>query len=89
MEKTTGLKHVFNRWFFGLVSYNYKSGGGPENPTFLYDSGFRQVAINSSLEAQVQYNFDVPSFLDTNFTVGLDHRDVMSDSQKPCMVVMS
>ena len=67
--------------FFGLVSYNYKSGGGPENPTFLYDSGFRQVAINSSLEAQVQYNFDVPSFLNTNFTVGLDHRDVMSDSQ--------
>ena len=67
--------------FFGLISYNYKSGGGPENPTFLYDSGFRQVAINSSLEAQVQYNFDVPSFLDTNFTVGIDHRDVMSDSQ--------
>ena len=67
--------------FFGLVSYNYKSGGGRENPTFLYDSGFRQVAINSSLEAQVQYNFDVPSFLNTNFTVGIDHRDVMSDTQ--------
>lgn len=67
--------------FFGLLSYNYKSGGGPENPTFLYGSGFRQVAINSSLEAQVQYNFDVPSFLNTNFTVGIDHRDVMSDSQ--------
>ena len=67
--------------FFGLVSYNYKSGGGRDNPTFLYDSGFRQVAINSSLEAQLQYNFDVPSFLNTNFTVGIDHRDVMSDSQ--------
>lgn len=66
---------------FALLSYNYKSGGGRNNPTFLYNSGLRQVAINSSLEAQIQYNFDVPSFLNTNFTVGADFRDVMSDSQ--------
>ena len=66
---------------FALMSYNYKSGGGRNNPTFLYNSGLRQVAINSSLEAQIQYNFDVPSFLNTNFTVGADFRDVMSDSQ--------
>ena len=66
---------------FALLSYNYKSGGGRNNPTFLYNSGLRQVAINSSLEAQIQYNFDVPSFLNTNFTIGADFRDVMSDSQ--------
>ena len=66
---------------FALLSYNYKSGGGRENPTFLYTSGYRQIAINSALEAQVNYNFDIPSFLDSNFTVGFDHRDVMSDSE--------
>ncbi|MGB2171503.1 MAG: TonB-dependent receptor, partial [Flavobacteriaceae bacterium] len=66
---------------FALLSYNHKTGGGEGNPTFLYRSGFRQVAINSSLEAQVQYNFDMPGFLDSNVTVGFDHRDVTSDSQ--------
>ena len=65
---------------FALLSYNYKDGGGPSNPTFLYNSGFRQVAENAALEAQIQYNFDLPGFLNSNFTVGADHRNVKSNS---------
>ncbi len=67
---------------FGQVSYNYNDGGTDENPTFLYASGFRQVAKRSSLEAQLQYNFDIPSFLNTNITVGGDYRDISSDSEQ-------
>ena len=33
---------------FALVSYNYKDGGGTKDPTFLYNSGFRQVSRNMS-----------------------------------------
>ena len=66
--------------FFGALSYNYNDGGDEKNPNFLYASGFRQVAIRSALEAQVQYTFDVPSFLDSSFTVGGDYRDIYSDS---------
>jgi len=66
---------------FGQVFYNYNPGGDAENPTFLYDSGFRQVAKRSTIEAQLQYNFDVPGFLNTNFTVGADLRDVTSDTE--------
>ena len=67
--------------FFGQISYNYNDGGTADEPTFLYASGFRQVAKRSALELQLQYNFDVPSFLNTNFTVGMDYRDIMSDSE--------
>lgn len=66
--------------FFGALSYNYNDGGLEENPTFLYASGFRQVARRSALEAQLQYNFDVPSFFDSSFTIGGDYRDIFSDS---------
>lgn len=66
---------------FAQVTYNYNDGGGESNPTFLYASGFRQVAKRASLEGQLQYNFDVPSFMNTNFTIGADYRDIMSDSE--------
>ena len=65
---------------FAQVFYNYNDGGDINNPTFLYNSGFRQIAQRNSLDAQVQYNFDVPAFLDSNFTVGLDHRFIQGNS---------
>ena len=65
---------------FAQVFYNYNDGGDKDNPTFLYSSGFRQVAERSSVDAQVQYNFDVPSFLNSNYTVGIDHRNIMGNS---------
>ncbi|TVZ57292.1 iron complex outermembrane receptor protein [Lutibacter sp. Hel_I_33_5] len=66
---------------FAQVYYNYNDGGDEENPTFLYASGLRQIAKRSSIEAQLQYNFDTPNFLDTNFTVGADYRNSASDSE--------
>jgi len=63
---------------FAQVYYNYNDGGNDENPTFLYQTGLRQVAERNSLEAQLQYNFDVPKFLNTNFTIGTDYRNSKS-----------
>ena len=63
---------------FAQVYYNYNDGGDRENPTFLYASGLRQVAERNSLEAQLQYNFDVPKFLNSNFTIGSDYRNSQS-----------
>jgi iron complex outermembrane receptor protein len=65
---------------FAQVFYNHNNGGDAENPTFLYASGLRQVAKRSSLEAQLQYNFDIPKFLNSNFTIGSDYRNTKSDS---------
>ena len=66
---------------FAQAYYNYNDGGSAENPTFLYLTGFRQVAKRASLEAQLQYNFDAPNFLDSNFTIGTDYRNTASDSE--------
>ncbi|MDP6921886.1 MAG: TonB-dependent receptor [Lutibacter sp.] len=66
---------------FAQVFYNYNDGGSADNPTFLYASGFRQIAKRASLEAQLQYNFETPDFLDSRFTVGTDYRNTKSDSE--------
>jgi outer membrane receptor for ferrienterochelin and colicins len=66
--------------FFAQVFYNNNDGGDRENPTFQYGTGLRTIAERSSLDAQVQYNFDLPSFLNSNFTVGVDHRAIFGNS---------
>lgn len=65
---------------FAQVFWAKNTGGDEENPTFLYNSGFRQVAETEALEGQIQYNFDLPDFLNSNFTIGADYRDTKSNS---------
>lgn len=67
--------------WYGQVSVDYNDGGQEDNPTFLYGTGLRQVAKRRSLEAQLQYNFDMPWLFDSEWTVGWDYRDTMSDSE--------
>ena len=67
--------------FFGQLSYNYNDGGDIDNPFFLYLTGQRIITKRSALEGQLQYNFDAANFLDSNFTVGVDYRDIGSDSE--------
>ena len=66
------------RWFMNAY-YNSNDGGDEKNPTFLYGTGFRQVAKRTALEAQVQYNFEIPS-LNSDFIAGFDYRNNASDS---------
>jgi len=65
---------------FAQAYYNYADGGDSSDPTFLYGTGLRQVAKRSNLEAQIQYSWEVPSFMNTEFVVGADYRDTKSDS---------
>jgi len=67
--------------WFAQVSVDYNDGGGEDNPNFLYGSGLRQVAERRSIEAQLQYNFDLPFLFDSEWTVGYDYRDHFSDSE--------
>ena len=58
------------------------SDGGNENkPTFLYQTGNMSTIGRRQTEGQVQYNFDVESMLNANFTVGVDLRSTASDSR--------
>ena len=66
--------------FFAQVFYDYNNGGTTRNPTYLMATGFRQRAERTSIEAQLQYNFDLPSLLNSNFTVGMDYRNSVLNS---------
>ena len=66
---------------FAQVFYVTNNGGTDENPTFLYQSGNESPVGRDQIEAQLQYNFDVPSLLDANFTVGFDYRTAISDTR--------
>ena len=78
-EMTTGFKVEFNRADY-LLKYTIIIMMVEMKKTlhFLYQTGLRQVAERNSLEAQLQYNFDVPKFLNTNFTIGTDYRNSKS-----------
>jgi iron complex outermembrane receptor protein len=67
--------------WYAQAFIDHNDGGGDDNPTFLYGSGFRQVAKRTTIEAQIQYNFDMPWFFDSEWTVGYDYRDTDSDSE--------
>ncbi|MEE9373784.1 MAG: TonB-dependent receptor [Saprospiraceae bacterium] len=66
---------------FAQVFYVTNDGGSEDNPTFLYQTGNRSPVGRDQLEAQIQYNFDAPSILNGEFTVGLDYRQAISDTE--------
>ena len=68
----------------GLFAQIYtvaNDGGDNDSPTFLYNTGLSQVAKRDLTEIQIQYNFDMPGFLDSNWTIGADSRQNSQDSE--------
>jgi len=66
---------------FAQVFYVDNDGGTEKNPTFLYQTGNRTPVGRTQLEAQVQYNFDTPDFLNGNWTAGFDYRFAGQDTE--------
>ena len=62
--------------FFGQISYNANDGGSDSDPFFLYLTAQEIFTKRSALEGQFQYNFETKNFLDSNFTFGIDYRDI-------------
>ena len=67
--------------WYAQAFIDHNDGGGDDSPTFLYGSGFRQVAKRTTIEAQLQYNFDMPWLFGSEWTVGYDYRNTDSDSE--------
>jgi len=66
---------------FAQLYYVNNDGGTGKSPTFLYNTGLNQVAQRALLEGQIQYNFDMPGFLNSNWTIGADSRQNKQDSR--------
>ena len=57
------------------------NGGTEENPAFLYQTGNRTLNERTQIEGQLQYNFDIPSILNSNWTAGFDYRRSNANTQ--------
>lgn len=66
---------------FGQVFFVNNDGGAEDNPTFLYQTGNYSGVARNQLEAQLQYNFDIESFLKSNWTAGFDYRLATQDTR--------
>ncbi len=89
-EQGEGLAQTTEVWgqarmqaggLFAQVFAVNNDGGPRERPTFLYQTAARTPIGRNQLEAQVQYNFDVKSFLKSNWTVGADYRFAGQDTE--------
>ena len=66
---------------FAQAFWLTNNGGSDENPTFLYQTGAETGIERTQFEAQIQYNFDTPSFFNANWTTGFDYRTSIADSR--------
>tara|TARA_B100001063_G_scaffold69323_1_gene63388 strand:- start:6084 stop:9020 length:2937 start_codon:yes stop_codon:yes gene_type:complete len=73
------VQATMGNWY-AQAFIDHNDGGKKDSPTFLYGSGYRQVAERTSIEAQLQYNFDMPWLFDSEWTVGYDYRNTDSNS---------
>ena len=74
------VQATMGNWY-AQAFIDHNDGGGKDNPTFLYGTGMRQVTKRTTMEAQIQYNFDIPWLFDSEWTVGYDYRNTDSDSE--------
>lgn len=67
--------------FFAQAFYLRNNGGSDAKPTFLYQTGNITTIDREQIEAQLQYNFDMPNFLNSNWTAGFDYRSSIADTK--------
>ncbi len=84
-----GLSQNTETWIQGRMQkgglfvqafYLGATGGTDDKPTFLYQTGNTTGIERKQIEAQVQYNFDTPSFLNANWTAGFDYRNSIANT---------
>lgn len=76
-----GQARVQKGGFFAQVFAVNNDGGKEDKPTFLYQTGNRSPIARTQLEGQAQYNFQTPSILNADWTVGFDYRFAGQDTE--------
>ena len=67
--------------WFAQTYYIKNDGGNDSNPNYLNRTGLIVPLERSHYEAQIQYNFNAPTILNSEWTVGLDYRDAKADTE--------
>ena len=67
--------------WFAQSYYILNDGGNDKNPTYLNRTGNIVPLKRGHYEGQIQYNFDLKEFLNSEWTVGVDYRDATAETQ--------
>ena len=77
---TWGQARMQKGGLFAQAFFANNNGGSDDRPNFLYQTGNQTKNASKQFEAQVQYNFDLPGFLNSNWTAGIDYRNASNDT---------
>jgi outer membrane receptor for ferrienterochelin and colicins len=87
-----GEGQAFGNEYWGQARFNYKGlfaqtyfikndGGNDKRPNYLNRTGFITPLERTHYEAQLQYNFDWPGLLDSEWTTGVDYRSATANTE--------
>ena len=76
-----GQARFKHKGWFTQTYYIKNDGGNDSNPNYLNRIGLILPLERSHYEAQIQYNFDAPTILNSEWTGGLDYRDAKADTE--------
>ncbi|MEK9613354.1 MAG: TonB-dependent receptor [Flavobacteriaceae bacterium] len=82
----------FSNEYWGQARFNYKGwfaqtyyikndGGNDDNPVYLNRTGFIVPLERTHYEAQLQYNFGLPKFLNSEWSLGFDYRNATANTE--------
>ena len=76
-----GQLRLNHEGLFVQTYFIHNDGGSDDRPSYLHRSGLIAPLERTHFEAQVQYNFDTPAFLNAEWTTGFDFRTAATDSE--------
>ncbi len=76
-----GQLRLNHKGLFAQTYYIKNDGGDDSNPAYLNRTGLIVPLERTHFEAQVQYNFKTPSFLDAEWTTGIDFRNAKANTE--------
>jgi len=80
-QETWGQLRLNHKGLFAQAYYITNDGGSDDNPVYLNRTGLIVPLERTHLEGQVQYNFEIPSLLNSEWTTGLDYRHATANTE--------
>ncbi len=76
-----GQIRLNHKGLFAQTYYIKNDGGNDNNPVYLNRTGIIVPLERTHFEAQVQYNFNLPNFLNSEWTTGFDFRNATANTE--------
>lgn len=76
-----GQVRLNHKGLFAQTYYIINDGGSDNDPVFLNRTGLIVPLERTHFEAQVQYNFETPNFLNAEWTTGFDFRHATANTE--------